>query len=186
MQRSACSAPPAVKDFCVGLRAKVVVKRERKEEHTQLVVQEQDSALRLLKAQKTELRQQSIKAGFKSVESTFADRAIAKFFYANGINFAAADCRTDSYYREMVRAIQLAPASYVPPNPIALAGPLLPEAHNKMADDIEARDKDGDLSRKFGVTYTSDGWDSCDNLPLINSAFILANDGGGLPALSRH
>ena len=170
--------PPAVRDFCVGLRSKVSAKRERKEEHTQLVVQEQDSALRVLKAQKTELRQQSIRAGFKSAESTFADQAIAKFFYANGINFAAADCSTDSYYREMVRAIQLAPASYVPPNPIALAGPLLPEAHNKMADDIEARDKDGELSRKFGVSYTSDGWDSCDNLPLINSAYILANDGG--------
>ena len=24
----------------------------------------------------------------------------------------------------------------------------------------------------------SDGWESCDNLPLINSAFITANDGG--------
>lgn len=36
----------------------------------------------------------------------------------------------------------------------------------------------GSLSQKFGVTYTSDGWDSCDKLPLINSAYILANDGG--------
>ena len=47
-----------------------------------------------------------------------------------------------------------------------------------MQDDITKRDEEGQLSRKFGVTYTSDGWDSCDNLPLINSAYILANDGG--------
>ena len=28
------------------------------------------------------------------------------------------------------------------------------------------------------MAYTSDGWDSCDSLPLINSAYILANNGG--------
>ena len=60
--------PPAVRDFCVSLRSKVSAKRERKEEHTKLVVQEQDTALRVLKAQKTELRQQSIRAGFKSAD----------------------------------------------------------------------------------------------------------------------
>ena len=31
---------------------------------------------------------------------------------------------------------------------------------------------------RYGSCYVSDGWDSCDNLPLINSAFITANDGG--------
>ena len=36
----------------------------------------------------------------------------------------------------------------------------------------------GEQSDKFGVAYTSDGWDSCDHLPLINSAYILANNGG--------
>eukprot|EP00966_Prymnesium_polylepis_P256415 5923707-Prymnesium_polylepis.1 len=43
---------------------------------------------------------------------------------------------------------------------------------------MRARDPDGILAERFGATYVSDGWDSCDNLPLINSAFICANNGG--------
>jgi len=29
-----------------------------------------------------------------------------------------------------------------------------------------------------GLTYTSEGWEDCNSTPLINSAYILANDGG--------
>ena len=127
---------------------------------------------------KKEQRQVSLKDGFKMAEETAADMAVARFFYANGLNFVAADSRVDSYYREMCRAIRDAPDCWTPPTRQTLAGPLLTRCHEQMADDVERRDQEGDLSRKFGVTYTSDGWDSCDNLPLINSAFILANDGG--------
>lgn len=170
--------PPTVRDPCQALRSKTDGKRDRKDEHKLLVKQEQEQALRIVKAQKKEQRQESIRSGFKAAEATVADHSIARFFYANGINFGAADGSVDSYYREMVRAIQAAPEGYVPPNPKALAGALVVEEHNKMADDIEKRDAEGELSRKFGCSYTSDGWDSCDNLPLINSAYILANDGG--------
>ena len=31
---------------------------------------------------------------------------------------------------------------------------------------------------RYCSCYVSDGWDSVDNLPLINSAFITGNDGG--------
>ena len=34
------------------------------------------------------------------------------------------------------------------------------------------------MGRKFGAAYVTDGWDSCDNLSLINSAFISNNNGG--------
>ena len=78
----------------------------------------------------------------------------------------------------MVRAIQLTAPSYVPPNRNALARTLLDEAHGRMQADIQTRDENCELSRKFGCAYSSDGWDSCDNLPLINSCYILANDGG--------
>lgn len=47
-----------------------------------------------------------------------------------------------------------------------------------MEKEINARDPAGDLKEKFGVAYTQDGWDSIDSLPLINSAYITANDGG--------
>jgi hypothetical protein len=170
--------PPSVKDPCAAMRSHTESNRKGKVEHNTLVRAEQELALTAIKAQKREQRQQSIRAGFKSAEATAADDAIAHFFFANGLNFGAADCTTDSYYREMVVAIQAAPAGYVPPNAKALAGPLVERAHKKMLDGIDKRDADGELSRKFGCSYTSDGWDSCDNLPLINSAYILANDGG--------
>ena len=176
---SACVlCPTSVKAPCVAMRATTESKRKGKDEHTALVMVEQDQALRMMKMQKTQLRQEGIKAGFKSAESACADQAIARFFYSNGLNFGAADVLPDSYYREMVRAIQATPPGYMPPNAQKLAGSLLDEAAATMKGDLAARDKEGELSRKFGVTYTSDGWDSCDNLPLINSAYIMANDGG--------
>ena len=171
-------APSVVKVFCKTLVAKTNLKRKGKSEHLALVTEEKEVDLRELKIQKQELRQLSIKSGFKSAETSNADQAIAKFFYANGLNFGAADCKAGSYFREMITAIQLAPLAYLPPNPIRLAGPLLLETHAKMEADLAGRDVAFELSRKFGVSYSSDGWDSCDNLPLINSCYMLANDGG--------
>jgi hypothetical protein len=43
---------------------------------------------------------------------------------------------------------------------------------------LKERDPDGVNKFKYGSCYVSDWWDSCDNLPLINSGFITANDGG--------
>ena len=47
-----------------------------------------------------------------------------------------------------------------------------------MEQELAARDPHGVLAAKFGIAITSDGWDSCDHLPLINSAYITANNGG--------
>ena len=139
--RDACVlCPPCVKDPCTAMRVHTDTRRKGKEEHTMLVKQEQDVAMRLMKVQKIELRQEGIKAGFKTAESALADQAIAKFFYANGLNFAAADCKADSYYREMVAAIRATPPTYVPPNPVRLAGPLMESAHRQMGADVAARD----------------------------------------------
>lgn len=78
----------------------------------------------------------------------------------------------------MIEAIKAAPSDYVPPNSKALAGPLIDVCYNTMRSSLSKRDESGETARKFGCTYTSDGWESCDHLPLINSAVILANDGG--------
>jgi len=48
----------------------------------------------------------------------------------------------------------------------------------RMEANIHKHDADGQLSERFGLTYTSDGWEDCNSTPLINSAYILANDGG--------
>jgi hypothetical protein len=171
--------PPIVKDQCRALREGTAAKRKEKAEASDLHLQERELTLQAVKAQKTELVQQGIKAGFKSAEAIVADNAIAKFFYANGITFGAArDAQVGSYYHEMVVAIQNAPEGYTPPNSRALAGPLIDVCHGKMTADVAKRDEGCVLSSKFGATYTSDGWDSCDHLPLINSAIIMANDGG--------
>ena len=55
---------------------------------------------------------------------------------------------------------------------------MLDVCYDNMWQQMEARDPSGTLKHKFGSTYVSDGWDSCDHLPLINSAFISNNDGG--------
>ena len=71
----------------------------------------------------------------------------------------------ESYYREMIRKIQAAPAGYVPPGRKKLAGPLLDETHDWMWRRIDERDPDGSRAMRYGSAYVSDGWDSCDSLP---------------------
>ena len=65
-----------------------------------------------------------------------------------------------------------------PPGSHKIAGSLLESVHMRMEADIHNRDAAGQLSERFGLTYTSDGWEDCNSTPLINSAYILANDGG--------
>ena len=170
--------PPDVKKSFVALCEKTAGKRAEKQEAAALVQAEQEVARRMVKAQKVEQRQQSVREGFVSADKTIADRAIAKFFYANAVSFSAADTQSDSFYREMVTAIQNAGAGYIPPNRAKLSGPLIDEVQAEMQSNIDRRDEDNAISDKFGMTYTQDGWESCDHLPLINSAYILANDGG--------
>lgn len=153
-------------------------KRKAKEDHMTLVNEEAEREAHRVKAEKILFRQQGIKEGFKAVEAQAADEAIASFFCSNGLSFAAAASQADSTYRAMVRAIQAAPPSYVPPNRNALATKLLDRLDEKIEQQICARDPDGLLAEKFGIAYTQDGWDSVDHLPLINSAYVTANDGG--------
>lgn len=169
---------PEVQVQCKALRDKANGKRKQKAEESALVVCEAEQQVELIKAQKKEFRQQSIRSGFRSAESEVADRAIAEFFYANALPFSIADTSVDSYYMQMVNALRATPSSYVPPSSKKIAGPLLETCHQRMLANIEARDANSVLSDKFGVAYTQDGWDSVDHLPLINSAYITANDGG--------
>ena len=104
----------------------------------------------------------------------------------NGLSFGAAASEPDSYYREMVRAIQNSPPGYSPPTRLTVSGPLLEKCDAELANNIAKRDENGVVSRKYGATHISDGWDSTDNLPLINSAFIIANDGGVYHRSSGH
>lgn len=152
-------------------------KRKAREENTALQQEEAAKLLKVERAHQQHLKQQGIRAGLKIAESACADKAIANFFYANGLPFHCADPSTDSYYKEMVRAIQQAPSGYNPPNRLALAGNLLDELHGRMWDELMKK-ATGNVARKFGVSYTSDGWDSVTHLPLINSAFISADSGG--------
>lgn len=143
-----------------------------------LAEEEAASAAKKHASEQAKLKQVNIKSSLQSGEVVAADEAIANFFYANGISFSAASSEETSLYRQMIRAIQAAPIGYVPPNPKKLGGELLDQCYNAMWQRVRARDPDGTLKTKFGSTYVSDGWDSCDHLPLINSAFISANDGG--------
>ena len=110
------------------------------------------------------MEQTSLPGTMQRVETELADKAVAQFFYSNGISFTAADTRVDSIYMAMIRAIKQAPASYVPPNQYKLAGSLLDTAYNDMLDKMKAYDPDGSIAEKFGISYTQDGWDSIDQL----------------------
>ena len=170
---------PELKAKCAALRDETEKKRKEKADHTALVVKEAEVQLHEAKVQKSAaLVQQNISTGFGNAETGIANKAIAKFFYTNGISFGAADMAPDSFYREMVNAIKAAPAGYVPPSSRVISERLIDAVYAETEASVAQRDAAGNLSDKFGAAYTSDGWDSCDSLPLINSAYMLANDGG--------
>ena len=170
--------PVRVKQPLAEVRAGTAKKRKTKKEHMKLVHDQAADNLNEIKQVKALQRQQTLCQSLSAAESEVADCAIARFFYANGLGFAAADSQPGSYYRAMVDAIKATKPSYVPPSSNKIAGPLLDACHQHMEADIEKRDASGQLSERFGLTYTSDGWEDCNSMPLINSAYILANDGG--------
>jgi hypothetical protein len=170
--------PARVKEPLQALRAETTGKRKAKEEQQMFIEHAAAEELKNNKLAKALQRQQSLGQSFGAAESDLADQAIAKFFYANGLSFAAADPAAGSYYRNMVDAIKSVRPSYVPPGRQKIAGSLLESVHTRMEADIQKRDASGQLMERFGLTYTSDGWEDCNSTPLINSAYILANDGG--------
>ena len=176
--RACTLCPERVKQPLQLLRAKTDKKRKVKEEHSKLVAVHADEALKEAKLVKAEQRQQSLGRSFGSAESEVADVAVARFFYANGLSFAAADNAPGSFYRQMVDALKATKSSYVPPNYNKIAGTLLDTCHKHMEAEVQKRDAGGKLSERFGLTYTSDGWEDTNHLSLINSACIMANDGG--------
>ena len=161
-----------------SLRQKTSSKRKMKIDEKEVVEREVEHQREIIKAQKSELRDQNIRSGFKSAEVQMADEALARFWYSNALPFGTADTSPSSYYMQMVRAIQAAPPGYMPPNKNKLGGPLLDSVHDTMLKDIANRDPQRLDAEKFGIAVSQDGWDSTDNLPLINSAYIMANNGG--------
>ena len=132
-------------------------------------------------AEQAVLKQTGIRASLQGAESAWAlgrQVHLAEFFYANAIPFGAADTADAGLFRRMVTAIKATRPGYKPPNYKKLGNELLDSCYEDMWKGIKARDPDGSLVYKFGSTYVTDGWDSCDNLSLINSAFITNNDGG--------
>ena len=128
--------------------------------------------------QQLDHKQPGIKASLQGAEAAWADKCIAEFFYANAIPFSVASSESSGLYRRMVAAIKATPASYKPPATNKLGNELLDKCYDEMWRKLAERDPDGSLGFKYGSTYVTDGWDSCDNHSLINSAFITNNDGG--------
>ncbi|KAL1525296.1 hypothetical protein AB1Y20_020158 [Prymnesium parvum] len=160
------------------LRVESSKKRKMKDEESVLIHEQAQLAKLEHDNRQQQLKQQCIHASLKTSEIAAADMAIADFFYMNGLSFSAADPSPGSVYQKMVEAIKHTPSGYVPPNHHKLGGPLLDDCYSRMWKDIAARDPDGKNKKAYGCTYVSDGWDSIDSLPLVNSAFITAGDGG--------
>ena len=100
--------PARVKQPLQALRAETTGKRKAKEEQQMFSEHAAAEELKNNKLAKALQRQQSLGQSFGAAESDLADHAIAKFFYANGLSFAAADPSAGSYYRLMVDAIKSA------------------------------------------------------------------------------
>ena len=149
-----------------------------KREAEAVAAQEAEVFAKRFAAEQAVLKQTGIKASLQGAEKAWADRCIAEFFYANAIPFGVANTDPGGLYRRMVTAIKATPAGYKPPNYQRLGNELLDTCWDGMWKSIKERDPDGAMGRKYGASYVTDGWDSCDNLSLINSAFICNNDGG--------
>ena len=143
--------PQRIKVPLRNVRACTSGKRKHKQEQLKLVSDQADKALNDAKLAKM-LRQPNIGLSLNAAESEVADHAIARFFYANGLSFAAADSQPGSYYRSMVEAIKATISGYIPPNYNKIAGSLLDDCHTHMETDIAKRDSAGQLSERFGIT----------------------------------
>lgn len=171
--------PKEVKEVGKAMRLMTACKRSAKD--AQLKMQQQEAIVQeeMMKVQKVHEQQTGIREGFRSAECTLADKAVAQFFYANGISFTAAgDSEVDNQFRNMCDAIRRTPPSWIPPGRKKLSGPLIDSCYNDMTYQIDSRDAQGIFADKFGYSYTQDGWDSVHNLPLINSAYFCAGMGG--------
>ena len=127
-------------------------RKVQKRQNEALVKEEADVMSNEHAVKQAKLRQQGVRAGLKSLEAAEADLAIARFFYANGLSFAAASGGQDSYYRAMIKKIQAAPCGYIPPNRNKHSGPLLDECHEWMWKKIGERDPDGMRAMRFCST----------------------------------
>jgi len=83
--------PARVKQPLQALRAETTGKRKAKEEQQMFSEHAAAEELKNNKLAKALQRQQSLGQSFGAAESDLADNAIAKFFYANGLSFEAAD-----------------------------------------------------------------------------------------------
>ena len=101
-----CRVPGAVKKPFEVLVRQTECEHVQKWAYDNLVKEEADVAAQDHASKQARLKQVGIRAGLKSLEVDEADEAIANFFYANGLSFAAASTEQMSYYREMVKKIQ--------------------------------------------------------------------------------
>ena len=109
--------------------------------------------------EQAKLKQQCIRSSMACAQTDAADKAIARFFYANALSFSAASPEASSIYRAMVAATKATPPSYVPPTRNKIGGELLDKCYDYMWGKLGAHDAEGGHSMKFGSSYVSDGWD---------------------------
>jgi hypothetical protein len=75
------------------------------------------------------LRQESLQESFKKCRKQELDRAVADFFYANGIAFNVA---RNQYFQSMVQALVSANQNYVAPTSEKLRTCLLVDANHRV------------------------------------------------------
>ena len=95
------AAPRPVKEGFKLLREATNSKRKLEEEAIVLREEERQHTAVAHEEAQAKLKQQYITVGLKTGQQAAADLAIARFFYANGISFSAANSTATGYFREM-------------------------------------------------------------------------------------
>ena len=95
--------------------------------------------------------QESVVKGFRSGQTKEISLTIASFFHSCNIPAHTANAPV---FREMVQAIKMAPASYVPPNNAAIDGELLEKLYDVAKAGVQFRVQD---VKQFGWSLCSDG-----------------------------
>lgn len=112
----------------------------------------------------------TIEAALQVSSNLSTERAIANFFYENGIAFNVAESPS---FKEMLRAVQGDKSCIIPPTRRQLATKLLDAEVQRIRDRLGVAFST--ISRTGG-TLSSDGWSSVSSQPLLN--FMLTTPQG--------
>ena len=176
---STCKSMPAetveaLKAMTASIKATIAVKKRDREVEEEVLLQDSEPIVTVSSSSSNgsnkKLKQASIQQVLSTTKLEAARKAVAKFFFTEGIPINKS--RSWSF-REMMAAVAAAGSGFVPPSYDILRTKYLVAARSDIDSKLAVFDM---RTSKCGSTLSSDGWDDAANHPLIN--FLLINPVG--------